>query len=81
MNKETFLTYSEWNDNFNVNYNLDHKGLSPKEIQNAIDQYILDKEEFRKNNRELKQLIDEIMEENKKLRKDRDWYQNRYDAD
>ena len=37
--KQAFLTYNEWAGDLHKGINLDHKGLTAKQIQEAIDNY------------------------------------------
>ena len=53
---------------------LDHKGLSADSVQIAIDQYILNQNELKQENKRLKALLDEIMAENVKYKKYFDIY-------
>lgn len=80
-NKHTFLTYNQWNGEETKSINLNHRTLSPYEIQNAIDLYIINQNEIKIENERLQKLTDELLNENKALRKFKEWYQNKYDSD
>lgn len=51
---------------------IDFKGLGDADIQDAIDEYIVNSNEIRKENKRLKKLIDELMNENKILKNIKD---------
>lgn len=68
MSKNMFLSYNEWDGDFHKGYSLDHKNLKPAEIENAINFYIMNKEEVFAENLRLQKLVDELMNELKKYK-------------
>lgn len=60
---------------------LDPKGLNEGETQLAIDLYISSLGELIKENSRLNKLVDELLNENKKLKDWKNWHQERYDSD
>ena len=73
-NKHTFLTYNTWNGDLHKGTNIDHRGLSEKEIEDAINLYIIYKDEIFKENLRLKKLTDELLNE-------RNYYKKLYETD
>ena len=67
MSGDAFLIYNKRNGDMYTKTQLDHRGLSTGQIQQAIDIYIINQEDLRKENKRLEKLIDEILAENKKL--------------
>lgn len=65
MAKHIFLTYNEWDGDYHKGFNINHRNLMPKEIQNAIDDYIMRKNKVFAENKRLERLVDELMNENK----------------
>lgn len=60
---------------------LNPRELPTKDIQLAIDMYISELGESKKENSRLNKLVDELLNENKKLKEWKDWYQEKYDSD
>lgn len=73
-NDNVYLTYIEWDGNLHKSTTIDNKGLSVKEIQNAIDIYSSRLGELSKDNKRLGNLVSELLNENKYLKRYYDDY-------
>ena len=60
---------------------LDSERLNKVEVQFAIDLYTSSLGELIKENSRLNKLVDELLNENKKLKEWKNWYQDKYDSD
>lgn len=68
MNKHTFLTYNTWNGDLHKGIDIDHRGLSEKEIEDAINLYIIYKDGIFKENLRLQRLVDSLLNERNKYK-------------
>lgn len=75
------LIYNEWlEDDAYKSFSLDSKNLKPKEIQQAIYEYIINQNDIKLENKRLKNLLDELMIERDALKHMKDFYMDKYDS-
>ena len=75
-NKHTFLTYNTWNGDLHKGTNIDHRGLNSSQIQQAINEYIVNQSEEKREIKRLNSLVDNLLIEYQKYKK---YYEDDFD--
>lgn len=75
-NKHTFLTYNIWNGDLHKGFDIDHRGLNSNQIQQAINEYIVNQSEEKREIKRLNSLVDNLLIEYQKYKK---YYEDDFD--